>query len=135
MNISIKDIPTEGHKYQGYLWLSDSQEPKVFNNEEIDDESRINMDDNANPFIIEGQLYDGKFSYSIKYVDGEHQVKKYNLEEDKKNGITRVLHFKGNSRLEGHNLVFHEVWEPVSDNLCCDMEVFEAKKFIFGGFK
>lgn len=135
MNINIKDIPTEGHKYQGYLWLSGNNEPKVLNNEEIDDEAKKCMDDNANPFIIEGQLYDGKFSYSIKYVDGEHRVKKYSLEEDEKNGITRVHHFKGNSRLKGHNLVFHEVWEPVSDNLCCDMEVFEAKKVIFGGFE
>lgn len=135
MNINIKDIPTEGHKYQGYLWLSDKKEPNVFNNEEIDDERKKCMDDNANPFIIEGQLYDGKFSYSIKYVDGEHRVSKYNIEETKKKGFTRVHHFKGNNKMKGHNLLFFEVWEAKPDSNCCDMEVFEAKEVIFGGFK
>lgn len=134
--MNIKDIPTDNEqKYQGYLWLSDREEPKVFNDEQIDDETRKSMDDKANPFIIEGHLLCGNDSYSIKYVDGEHKVIKYNIEDDEKKGVTRVHHFIGNSNLKGLNLIFHEVWEPVTDNLCCNMEVLEAKKVIFGGFE
>lgn len=40
--------------YQGYLWYSDEQIPKVFDNEEVE----LELDDTANPFIVEGQLYE-----------------------------------------------------------------------------
>lgn len=44
----------EKSKYQGYLWYSDQKEPKVFNNELFE----LEIADNENPFIVEGQLYD-----------------------------------------------------------------------------
>lgn len=118
---------------EGYLWKSDLQEPEIYTKEKP--LSKLILNDEENPFVIEGQLCDGEFSYSIKYVDGEHKVSKYNIEEAKENGITRVHHFKGNNKLKGHNLLFFEVWEAKPDSNCCNMEVFEAKKVIFGGFE
>ena len=67
----------EKSTYQGYLWYSDKDQPKVLNN--VD--SEITLDETKNPFVIEGQLFDGKRSISIKYVDGKYIVKKYVLAE------------------------------------------------------
>lgn len=132
--MNIKEIPTNNY-YTGYLWLSDNQEPCIYVNQQLDDVIKKSMDDNANPFIIEGQLFDGVFSYSIKYVDGEHKVSKYNVKEECANGYTKLHHFKGSSKLKGHNLLFYEIWKAVPDPICSQMEVFEAKAMIFGGFE
>lgn len=70
----------EKSKYQGYLWYSDQKEPKVFNNELFE----LEIADNENPFIVEGQLYDeeNRASISIKYVDGNYIVNKYKVKEE-----------------------------------------------------
>ena len=74
----------EKSTYQGYLWYSDKDQPKVLNN--VD--SEITLDETKNPFVIEGQLFDGKRSISIKYVDGKYIVKKYVLAELPKEDFT-----------------------------------------------
>ena len=43
----------EKSTYQGYLWYSDKDQPKVLNN--VD--SEITLDETKNPFVIEGQLF------------------------------------------------------------------------------
>lgn len=138
--------------FEGYLWDSDKQAPEVYCGEKL--LSSYIFDNEINPFIIEGQLFDALTgqSVSIKYVDGEYKIKKYFI--DKKNGnlfysvtkddyvekkdiiICEVkdLYFKGSSKLKGHNLHFYELWEEKPDSLCCDMKVLEATKVIFAGF-
>ena len=65
------------NKCEGYLWWSDQQKPKVYQDELID----ICLDEAKNPFVVEGQLYDeeNKESYSIKYVDGQYLINIYLL--------------------------------------------------------
>ena len=64
--------------HQGYLWYSDEKEPRVFNNEEFE----LEMAENTNPFIVEGHLFDGINSISIKYVDGKYIINKYVVKKD-----------------------------------------------------
>lgn len=143
-------------KFEGYLWESDKQIPEVYTGNNL---SKVyTFDDETNPFIIEGQLYDAETgqSVSIKYVDGEYIVKKYHINNTDssrpsffsvvkgENGEEEVkveryevkeLHYKGHSELSGHNLHFYELWEEKSDPLCCNMKVLEPKKVIFAGFE
>ena len=55
--------------YEGYIWRSNAQTPKLIVGDFKEDLSV------KNPFIIEGQLYDKakRVSYSIKFVDGEFE--------------------------------------------------------------
>ena len=142
-------------KFEGYLWESDKQVPEVCEGNKID---VYTFDDETNPFIIEGQLYDSETgqSVSIKYVDGEYKIKKYYIDntdsghlsfsavvkgekgDEKVKNIpceVKELHYKGNSQLKGYNLHFYELWEEKPDPLCCKMKVLEATKVIFAGFE
>ncbi|MDR3057356.1 MAG: TIGR04423 family type III CRISPR-associated protein, partial [Prevotella sp.] len=61
---------------EGYIWKSNSPNPVVYYNEPV----TIELDENINPFIVEGYLYvKDKLSYTIKYVDGKYFVAKYEL--------------------------------------------------------
>ena len=66
-------------KCQGYLWFSDQSKPKVYLDENID----LTLNENDNPFIVEGQLYspDTQESISIKYADGRYLVNRYSPAE------------------------------------------------------
>ncbi len=143
--------PIKG-KYEGYLWESDKQAPlTIYKGDNLLEERAF--DNEKNPFIIEGLLFDRTtgHSVSIKYVDGEYKIKEYTVKtsddgkaffdlgkddngEDIKYEI-RDLHFKGNSKLKGNNLHFYELWEEKTDPLCCKMKVLEATKFVFAGFE
>ena len=59
--------------FEGYLWESDKQAPEVYCGEKL--LPSYIFDDETNPFIIEGQLFDALtgLSVSIKYVDGEYK--------------------------------------------------------------
>lgn len=118
-------------EYQGYIWMSDSNKPEVFNHDKVKD---IILDDKMNPFIIEGQLYDqanGK-SYSIKFVDGKYLTKAYDVnEKDGKDTVTE--HFIAN--FDGVNMLkFLRYWKPAADTLCEGMNVLQPKELVFIGF-
>lgn len=142
-------------KFEGYLWKSDEQAPDVYEGNKLLDVYTFNNE--TNPFIIEGQLYDAVtgLSVSIKYVDGEYKIKKYYIDKKdsshlsfsavvmEKEGEKQVeipcevkeLHYRGHSELKGHDLHFYELWEEKPDPLCCNMDVLEATKVIFVGFE
>lgn len=121
----------EKSKYVGYLWYSNAQKPELYFGEEY----AFTFDDNKNPFVIEGWLTDGKTSIQIKYVDGKHLLKKYNIEELKKsipNIVSKSYYpaFKGVSKLE-----FLQFWRPELDEFCEGMQVLRPAEFVFVGFK
>ena len=143
-------------KFEGYLWESDKQEPKIYKGDDLLKEKTFNNIEN--PFFIEGQLFDKTtgISISIKYVDGEYKIKKYSIktdgdgklhffvfkeDEEKESDCQEVkcdvreCHYKGNSKLKGLNLHFYELWEEQSDKACCNMTVLKATKVIFVGFE
>ena len=54
-----------GRKYDGYLWYSDEQQPRIYREKELGAEI-CSSDTPSIPFIIEGYLRSGNDSYSIK---------------------------------------------------------------------
>ena len=121
------------NKCEGYLWWSDQQEPKVYQDEQID----IILDETKNPFVVEGQLYDKeeKKSYSIKYVDGQYLINIYEVEDsdltNKDNESKRFL----SNHMGGRWLEFLRYWEEKNDENCMGMPVLTFTKNIFVGFE
>ena len=121
------------NKCEGYLWWSDQQEPKVYQDEQID----IILDETKNPFVVEGQLYDKeeKKSYSIKYVDGLYLINIYKVEAgDLTNKDNEPKCFLS-IRMGGRWLKFLRYWEEKKDENCMDMPVLTFTKSVFIGFK
>jgi CRISPR type III-associated protein (TIGR04423 family) len=118
----------EKSTYEGYLWYSDQKKPKIYDNKVME----FNFDDNANPFVVEGFLHDGKTSYSIKYVDGKHIIAKFDLNNLPTNFTeqTFIPSFK-----EVAGLTFQQYWRPETDENCLGMEVLKPAEFVFVGFK
>lgn len=117
----------EKSKYQGYLWYSDNKEPQVLNNEVFE----LEIADNTNPFVIEGQLFDGQKSISIKYVDGKYYVNTYDL--DDLDGVKQEQMFFSH-RMGDRKLYFKQFWQPVNDEQCEGMQVLQPAELVFVGF-
>ena len=122
----------EKSKYQGYLWYSDQSEPKVLKNEDFE----LEISETANPFIVEGQLFDGKISISIKYVDGKYIVHKKEVKaEDFNNVNVEEMEFIPNRIVGVSKLKFLQYWEAQTDDLCKEMPVLQPAELVFVGFK
>ena len=132
--------------YQGYIWLSDASKPIVLNNEKIEkvlvDNEEIDLtpffENNINPFIIEGQLFDekNKRSFSIKNVDGEMIVVEYDESDLKVDRDSKSYEFVPNSRmgLGDRKLKFLQKWEVEPNADCENMDVLVPAGLVFLGF-
>lgn len=127
--------------YQGYLWYSDEQIPKVFDNEEVE----LELDDTANPFIVEGQLYDmtEDRSIRIKFIDGKYIINTYS-------GKTRQFNdFSGEKLTEGiieqyapssrlnlgdKVLYFARIWVETEDVINDNWNTLCPSGLVFKGF-
>lgn len=116
----------EKSKFTGYLWKSNSTEPELIFNAEREFEFN-NYD---NPFIIEGNLFDGTVSYNVKYIDGMHLITKFVLKElpPDFSETAFIPSFKGVSEL-----IFRQYWIALPDPLCEGMEVLKPAQFVFVG--
>lgn len=128
-------IEIEGNKMEGYLWYSDQDAPIVYDGTK----ESFKFDDNDNPFVIEGQLYDSNanISYSIKYVDGKYLKKEYHV-VSKEEGCEITEKSYISNRMNGRVLCFKEIWrpsEPESEPLCEGMSVLQPAELVFVGFK
>lgn len=122
--------------FQGYIWMSDQSKPEVF---DCNKERLLVLDNNKNPFVIEGQLYDKtqKKSYCIKYVDGEYLVMPYDVTDDE---VKNANSYYPNRMQK--KLLFYQRWEVMKDNegdekgdrYCENMPVLEPTGLIFVGF-
>jgi CRISPR type III-associated protein (TIGR04423 family) len=113
------------------LWWSDDQLPKVYKNEILPDWPA----NTANPFIIEGKLYDAtnQKSYSIRFVDGDYLVNCFDLSELKDREFIRKDYLP--NRLDGvKKLCFKEFWKPEPDTFCEEMPVLQPAENVFIGF-
>lgn len=118
--------------YEGYLWYSNQTEPKILNEEEFE----LEISDNKNPFVIEGQLFDADrmLSISIKYVDGEYICNSYNVDSldfNRSNVEKKEFH---SNRMKGYKLQFLQYWMEQEDDLCEGMKVLLPTKSVFVGF-
>ncbi|MDR1371261.1 MAG: TIGR04423 family type III CRISPR-associated protein [Dysgonamonadaceae bacterium] len=132
----IVDIPND-KKYIGYIWMSDSDCPLEFHNPTVLNRE-LSIDENDNPFIIEGQLYckeEGGFekSYSIKYTDGAYIVTEYDLNEFHRDKAS--IKFFIPNRIKASKLKFEQYWKSEPDELCEGMEVFNPGPLVFVGFE
>ena len=120
------------NKCEGYLWWSDQQKAKVYQDELID----ICLDEAKNPFVVEGQLYDeeNKESYSVKYVDGLYLIKKYKVDESDYINIDNEEKSYLSNRMDDRWLKFLSYWEEKKDASCMGMSVLTLTKNVFIGF-
>jgi CRISPR type III-associated protein (TIGR04423 family) len=118
----------EKSKYSGYIWKSDQKEPEVI----IEKEPEFSFDDNQNPFVVEGFLFDGKTSYSIRYVDGKHIVNDFPLAKMPKEYTEQL--FIPSFKKGVTELKFRQYWKPEPDPLCEGMEVLKPAQLVFVGF-
>lgn len=125
----------EGH-YEGYIWMSDATQPEVIH---ADKAFGIVLDDHANPFIIEGELYDSAHgeSVSIRFADGRYYVSHFHVDEaDLKGSAQATPKEYLAQRMPGvGKLKFLQYWNVVSDSLCEDMETLQPGSLVFVGFK
>lgn len=121
----------EKSKYEGYLWYSNAQIPELL----FGEEKEILLEDNKNPFVIEGWLTDGKKSIQIKYIDGKHLVKQYDLEALNGAGVLSEPKFYLPSFNGVSGLHFEQYWRPEVDVMCDDMQVLQPAEFVFVGFE
>ena len=136
----------KNRKYSGYIWKSDSKEPEVYNNEEVDF-SIINV----NPFIIEGLLYckDDNISLTIKHT-GKYHINEIDLNNlpkgavlegysdvDKKEKLNYLPHrLKDDKKgIDVDKVCFKQLWVTEEDENCENMLVLKMKALVFTGFK
>ena len=120
--------------YQGYIWYSDATDPKVLDNEEFAAE----LDEQKNPFIIEGQLWNENEheSISIKYADGKYYVDKKTITAEDINTHKGDIETYIAHRMPGvAGLKFLRHWEANPDSQCNSFEVLEPAGLAFIGFK
>ena len=121
-------------KYEGYLWFSDREKPKVLKEEEYDFSKHTEKE---NPFIVEGMLFckEENVSVMIRHT-GKYHICEFDFEKLKKKGAefedVKYLPY----RLDGiKKLKFKQLWLPEPDANCEDMEVLKMKALIFTGFE
>lgn len=115
--------------YEGYVWLSDANEPIVLNDEAFDFSTvRIN------PFVIEALLYNKKENLSIRVQHtGEYQIFEYYLSEIETASFVDKAYLP--HRLKAvKELKFKQIWLPEQDENCEGMDVLTLKSIVFCGF-
>jgi CRISPR type III-associated protein (TIGR04423 family) len=110
--------------YIGYLWYSDQNEPKRYNNGD-----GASIDLNAFPFIAEGMLWDEstKTSVMINYTH------KLNLAVYQNVDVRQVQTYLGHKT--DKNIKMTTIWAEVADELCAGLPVLKPKAKIFVGFE
>ena len=138
----------EEAKYEGYLWWSDGKTPVVYDGTVS---VVMQLDDAANPFVIEGNLWDAdkRVSIYIRYVDGHHIVRRTTVTDgewdgtDDKNLAAADKHPVATTRKTyiAHRmpgvgtLRFLQYWEAETDDACEGMAALQPKRLVFVGFK
>lgn len=124
--------------YEGYLWYSDQNKPRILNDEPFNTNS---LNELVNPFVVEGQLWckEKRESVSIKYIDGKYVTTKYvvpeeDLKKDKSYLFTKKKYIP--HRLKGvKRIVFLQYWRKEKDIRCNNFETLAVDKFVFIGFE
>jgi len=131
--ISLSEIPKD-LQFEGYIWMSDSENPKMFKHENLCTPLFENASDNNNPFIIEGQLFaaEAQKSYSIKYVDGKHLVVEYDLSQPLPDFTD--TQFIPNRLKDVDKINFRQYWKAETDAYCVNMETLKPACYVFVGF-
>lgn len=133
MNENRKHL-IEAGCYEGYLWYSDQASPVIYDGD--NKLTHLELDDESNPFVVEGQLYDREkdLSYSIRYADGRYTVAVCTHEERTSAADCRQEYYL-RKRMDGRVLCLLELWQEEADQACANMNVLRLKRIVFNGFK
>ena len=123
--------------YEGYLWMSDKQHPKVFHPESQVDSTLFTK---KNPFVVEGYLFNKQtgLSLNIKYIDGQYHIYRNIVETSDLNSkdVDSVYYLTQRiGILDKSWAVFLRYWNEKADSSCLGMNVLEVEKEVFIGFK
>lgn len=122
-----------GSRYEGYVWMSNEQSPRVIEGAY----GGISLLGSENPFIIEAQLYDAErmVSYSVKYVDGSYIATAYQVDSSDFNStrVDQKVYF--GHRMNNKKLHFLRYWNAVEDEFCEKQPVLQPAALVFVGFK
>lgn len=124
----LEQVPP-GNQYEGYLWFSDKESPKVYRH---GDDFTDGFSATAIPFIVEGWFYDKaeQKSYAIRYLDGKYIRTEYDLAATDKHRIEYQAHdLQPVTRFR-----VAEHWAPEEDLNCAGMEVLRHAWTAFAGF-
>jgi len=116
-------------KYQGWLWHSDRTKPEVIDH--VMEE--LSLDPNANPYIIEGQLWDEDEhrSVSVKFVDGEYLLNEFIVNDEECDQAQEFVPH----RLPGvASVLMRQRWVQENDPNCCGMPIWVPAGKVFVGF-
>jgi CRISPR type III-associated protein (TIGR04423 family) len=139
---------------EGYIWLSDANEPIIINKDNFLDTTNGITITFANytatisdktctltrdgkqvmiPFIIEALFVVNNVSYQIKFVDGQYIV--YSKDLSSVTDFTPITYLPNRFGDKIKGLKFHRVWETKQDALCENMDVLVPTVDLFVGFK
>ena len=131
--IEIKDIDFR-LCYEGYLWMSNENKPRIFAPAAVIDRTLL---EGLNPFVAEGYLYNKEqgVSISIKSLDGELCFHRFDVQESDFNSCEVMQVAYHSHRMNGKRLHFLRYWAAKPDEACIGMEVPNVEKKVFVGFK
>ena len=117
--------------YEGYLWMSDENHPRVFG---PDSKVDSHLFDTKNPFVVEGYLFNKQtgISISIKYIYHNEVVASDLNSKDIDSVYYLTQRMNTTDKLWA---VFLRYWKEKADSSCLGMNVLEVEKEVFIGFK
>lgn len=122
-------------KYEGYIWYSHKEEPKVLFGEE---DFAFNEPDHANPFVIEALLYDreNEISVMVKHA-GRHIISEIDLKNLPSEAVLsdEKQYYPHRLNKKVSKVGFKQLWLPERDENCEKMEVLHLKAIVFTGFE
>lgn len=121
--------------YEGYLWMSNEKEPRVYPQPTTIDAALLHSN---NPFVVEGYLYNKErgVSLSIKSPQGVpcvHRFEVHKADFEHEDSVTHVAYLA--HRMGSRRLHFLRFWRPEEDKACLGMHVLRVEKLVFVGFK
>jgi CRISPR type III-associated protein (TIGR04423 family) len=119
-------------KFEGYVWLSNSEKPIILPKENVDFSK---YEEGKNPFIVEALLYSREQNKSviIRHT-GKYHIYEYDLNNLPDGAVLEDVEYLPH-RLDGVKKVcFKQLWLPEEDENCEKMKVLKMKALIFTGF-
>lgn len=117
-------------EYEGYIWYSDSEKPKIFKNEKFNADLLTKL-----PFVVEGMLYAEKEKISIRIVniDGAYRIAKMTLENIPPEYV--VDYFAKEVFGKASKIRMYQHWEEKEDVINNNRPVLCPSWSAFIGFK
>lgn len=127
---SLRDIPEK--EYEGYYWDGDSAQPIHANAIPVKFLTADGVP--GKPFILEAFFYcqSENFSVSVRHLPGRYLIHRFDLSSLDPKLLTDKAMLAHPAL--GGKLRFKEVWQPVEDEQCENLEVLTRKALVFCGF-